>query len=553
MKYRIVFLALLLWCDHLPAQSVEDVVLKAMQDELKRNLDELGLPGYDKPFFILYGVTDQKNHVIAATLGTLTGSQPSHHRVKRTTRVLVGDYAFNDESLENNLYSNPTMRDLNLPLDDDYMGIRRAFWSTTDNVYRDAARIFEKHKETLKEIKKSVDEIPHRSFASHPPVTLIRTLPDYTFDKSLWEERAREYSAVFLQHESVVNSMVVLVYTYGYNYIANSEGTLARLPVSLAALSVMVQGKTRDGVLRNNQLMHLAENPDGLPPAQQILSELEKMIDELEQQDTVPHVSEEYVGPVLLLGPAVADLFSMALMNGRESIFASDIIPPLKGVQYTNNMAMDNRIGKSITHEALTIKAKPKLQSFGGNVLLGAFEMDNEGVVPPDEFTLLEKGVLKGLLNNRTLTHPSQTANGFGSGPGVVEVTLDMNDTEHVLKEKLLAEARREGLEYAFIVRRGPEMGMGVSSVYKVSVQDGSEELVRNASWGGSDWRTLRRIMGATNQLVSFNKSWGRGYGLENQVTSFIVPSAVLLKELQIRPFPEPYMNEEDYVSNPLK
>ncbi|HZI24468.1 MAG TPA: hypothetical protein VFD46_05300, partial [Chryseolinea sp.] len=80
-----------------------DVILKAMQDELSRNMSELKLPPYDKPFFIMYGIQDQKTYTITSTLGSIVSSTEKAFRFKSNTRVLVGDYAFNDESLEDNL------------------------------------------------------------------------------------------------------------------------------------------------------------------------------------------------------------------------------------------------------------------------------------------------------------------------------------------------------------------------------------------------------------------------------------------------------------------
>ena len=157
-------------------EQSDDIILKAMQDELTRNMKELKLPDYDKPFFIMYSIQDQKSYTITATLGSIVRSTEKSFRFKSNTRVLVGDYAFNDESLEDNLTSAPTALEINLPLDDDYMGIRRSLWSSTDKVYRDAARHFQRHQQTLKESGKALSDIPHRSFAKGTPVKLVSTL-----------------------------------------------------------------------------------------------------------------------------------------------------------------------------------------------------------------------------------------------------------------------------------------------------------------------------------------------------------------------------------------
>ena len=53
----------------------EDIILRAMKDELNRNMKELRHPEYDKPFFIMYGVQDQKVHSVAGSLGSIIHSK----------------------------------------------------------------------------------------------------------------------------------------------------------------------------------------------------------------------------------------------------------------------------------------------------------------------------------------------------------------------------------------------------------------------------------------------------------------------------------------------
>lgn len=558
MKFclRFILLTLVFQTAAQAQRPEEDSILKAMQDELNRNMTELTLPDLGKPFFMMYGLQDQKTYSIMATLGSLTQSHDSQQRFRTTTRVLVGDYSFNDESLEDNLFSQPTAREIGLPLDQDYFGIRRSFWSATDKVYRDAARHFEKHKETLKETGKALADLPHRSFAKSSPVTLLSSLTPSAFDKAGWEQKARNLSALFLKHPFINNSTVMIQYSEGYTYLVNSEGTIARIPVSTTALMVIGQSKNSEGEFSMKQISHTAKSADKLPTEQQLVVEIEKMITEMESLANTPKFNEEYSGPVLVMGPVVAEVFSNILFRSRENIFATDNITPLTGFQYDSEMiSMDGKIGKSVCNESITIKAKPKLKSFNGIDLLGSFEMDSEGIVPADELTIVAGGVLKNLLNNRTLTHPSQTANGFSSGPGVIEVTLTKKNSEKELKEKLIAQAKKEGLDYAVIVRDSPGFGFGLMNIYRVSVTDGKEELLRNAILNEASLKTLKRVMGASEKYRAYNLG-GTNFqdlGQDLGVISFIIPKAMLFEEMEIQPFRMPSLKEEDYVASPLK
>ncbi len=537
----------------LAQEKSDDVILKAMQDELTRNMKELKLPDYDKPFFIMYSIQDQKSYTITATLGSIVRSNEKPFRFKSNTRVLVGDYAFNDESLEDNLTSAPTALEINLPIDDDYMGIRRSLWSSTDKVYRDAARHFQRHQQTLKESGKALSDIPHRSFAKGTPVKLISSLTPYSFDKSQWEQKLKNLSGLFLKHPSIQNSTVILQFTEGYKYMVNSEGVVAKIPFRETSFMSLGQLKNVQGEFAWDQISHNTFLPDELPTEAELKNEIEKMIGDIENQLRTPKFEDEYSGPVLLIGEVVADIFSNVLFNGPENIVASNSIPRLTGFQYQAEPLMDGKIGKSIFHESLTIKAKPKLKSYNGTSLSASFELDDEGIVPADELIVVENGVLKNLLNDRTITNSTQTANGFSASPGVLEVISSQKSSEKELKEKLIAKAKAEGLEYTFIIRNSPAL-MGMMNVYKVSLKDGKEELVRNAAYEEINFKTLKRILAASDKYVAYNLNAPDFQNLNPRggAGSYIVPEAILLEELEIKSVQLPILKEEEYVANPL-
>ena len=553
------FLSTILLTITLPVVTIaqsqhDDVILRAMQDELDRNMKELRLPNHDKPFFIMYNIRDQKTYDITATLGSIVQSNERPARFKSNIRILVGDYEFNDESLEDNLGSSPTALEISLPIDDDYLGIRRSLWSSTDKVYRDAARHFSKHQQTLKESGKSLQEIPHRSFAKGSPIKLVSTITPYVFDKSTWQSTLKDLSSIFLKHPEILYSGVVIQFTEGHNYIVNSEGVVAKIPFQKASLIVIAQGKNEDGEFIFDQIIHDARTPDKFPSANDLKDEIEKMILAIGKQLALPKLEEEYHGPVLLAGSAVAHLFSSTLFNGAESVLANNFVPRISGFQYSgNNLGMDNKIGKIILNESLTVKAKPLLKSYNGVDLFGAFQIDDEGIRPSEELVIVENGVLKNLLNDRTLTNPAQVANGFSSGPGVVEITTAHKNSEKELKDKLLAAAKGEGLDYALIIRQSP-MLMGVLNVHKISVKDGKEELVRNALLSEMNFRTLRRMLGASGNYQAHNLNGAKflNPGANGPEISFIVPEAILLESVEVKPFEIPTLKEEEFVSNPL-
>lgn len=533
--------------------TTDDVVLKAMQDEITQNMNGLKLPEFEKPFFMLYGVLDQKNYTYSATLGSLTRSAENLNRYKSTTRVLVGDYSFNDESLDDDLFSQSTSNEIDIPLENDYWGIRRSFWSTTDKVYRDAARNLEKNKETLKETGKPLESVPHRTFAQSQPVSLVVPIKPYQPNRLMLEDKVRRLSALFLKHPSIINSGVAINYVEGIRHLVSSEGTLIKVPFRVANFMCIAFAKTSEGEQALNGITHFATDPDKLPDDNQLTSEIETMIQQLENQSKLSKFSDDYSGPVLLIGQPVADVFATALFNGNADIMASDNIPKLSGYQYDNEYyGNDNKLGKSILHEAISVAVKPKLKTYNGVDLLGSFDVDSEGIVPL-EVNVVERGVLKALLNNRTITNPKQTANGFANGPGVVQVSVAMKDSEKSLKKKLIEKAKKQGLEFAILVRSSGS-GIRQPGIYKVSVSDGKEELVKGASLGKMDGKVLKKLSGASEKYMAYNLGgFGNGPREGTGMTSYIVPESILIDEMDISRFALPSVKETEYVKNPLE
>jgi hypothetical protein len=207
------------------------------------------------------------------------------------------------------------------------------------------------------------------------------------------------------------------------------------------------------------------------------------------------------------------------------------------------------RMGKIIIDNAITIKARPKLKNFKGVPLLGSYDVDDEGVVPADTLMLIDKGVLKNLLNDRSLTKPGHVANGHSSGPAVIEVSCDKNPKAQTLKDALIASAKKSELDFAIIVRDHAAFGDGVAEVWKVNLETGKEELLRSAQVGNVSLKNLKRIIGTAREQRAHTVETGEG-----NLSSFIVPEALLLDDVDIIPLNLPYVeHEEIYVQSPLR
>lgn len=492
----------------------EDVILKAMHDELTRSMNELTLPNHDKPFFIQYGVRTMETQTVVASMGALYRSAGTKSRDK-SVRVLVGDYEFNDESLDDDITSEPEANEIELPLEDDYYGIRRAFWATTDNVYRSAAKHFARNQATLKDQKKPLSEIPHRRFAPAEAVQLIEPISRTTVDVAQWEELCRSLSERFNELKEVNNSAVAFNFIQGEDYIVNSEGTHIRKPFSLAMFVISVQGRTESGENILEMYAKQASTPDRLPSPDSLKAQVANMITKIKSAGSIPAWKETYTGPVLFIGPNSGELLMSHILYGREGLTDDNNIPSLRGYQVEAGNKMESKIGRQLFSERMTLKLTPGLRTFNGTELLGAYDVDDEGVVPPDVFVVVEKGVLKNLPNDRTLTSDTQ---------------------------------KPEGLDYAVIVRSQGSGRMGPNVAYKVSLKDGKEEVYRGANVEGLSIRTIRKIAGTSTEKSVNNMS-----GMGGSITSVIAPEGILFEELDITEARMPTFKDEIFVENPLK
>lgn len=122
-----------------------------------------------------------------------------------------------------------------------------------------------------------------------------------------------------------------------------------------------------------------------------------------------------------------------------------------------------------------------------------------------------------------------------------------------LLRDKLLAQAKKEGLTFALILRDEASRG-GMMNAYKVDVATGKEQLVRNVNLRELGFKTWKRILGASSTYVAHNLG-GAGFGREfgPNFTSWIVPTAVLLEEGEVQPMRMPSLKEEEYITSPLE
>jgi predicted Zn-dependent protease len=567
MKRAFCILSLLIFALASFASAQDDVVMKAMRDELSRSMSQLHLENLEKPYFISYRVDENTITTVSATLGELTGSNSNRSRAL-SVQVRVGDY-----SLDNTNFLSPSSfrrsaGPVSLPLDDDYDQIRREIWLATDAQYKSATAAFSSKRSVLQR-RQGASELP--DFIKGTPGVFTSPRTVLAPDTATLEKLARSLSAVFEGLPEIVTSGVNIAVNSSYVRFLNSEGTSFTRSNPVLVVSVGAQTLASDGTPLEDSFQVYASSADALA-GDTLLKRTREMVARLKALRTAP-VIERYNGPALFDDDAAGEVFSQAfapaVVAGR---FPVSDEPQFEGqmqqVLDQFGASLADRIGGRVMPESFDVTDNPKIDSFDGKPLLGFAQVDDEGT-PTHETKIVEAGTLQALLSTRTPTPQTSASTGSagpgGASPSNLLVTSKNGKTSEELRQQLLRIAKQRGYDYGIIIRSGGSTGLssitrmaarmmspnsagGSLAVYKLFA-DGHEELAR-ADVSPITLAAFKDVLAAGNKPVVYNGpfiqligSMLSGGRAGTTITSFVVPP-LLFEEVTLKrptgPTPKP-------------
>ena len=507
--------------------DVDNTIRRAMKDELDRNMSDLKMEDQGPPFFISYQLFDNKITTVYASLGSLVHTSTIPVR-RYSVRVMIGDYLFNDESLNNeaaalnyNYYN--TGRMWEIPIEDDYYGIRRSFWSGTDEVYKRATKTYKYHIERIAKQDTVSEKIPHRKFAKVPVLKIQEPIKNLLHSQTYLEEKAVAISELFLRYPSLVSSNIRISSFVNNWYFVSSEGADIRTSKASTLFQIQAVALSEIGVPVSRSLEYYILKSEEFPEIDSIAADIDHMVKQMKSTMEAKRFDDSYEGPVLFLDRSVPTLFNKIFSRFK----ASDIENDQGNGIFNNpqiNSSIDSKINKKIISSDLSVSLIPKTDAYKGKPLIGSYIVDNEGVEPKDELLLVENGVLKNVMTSRTLAKAHHRANGTNSGPGVISVSSKNIMTQEELKKKLIELAKAEELEYAIIVRDLRNNGARDAAIYKVSLENGTEELLSGAELQPLNLKVLKKINGVAAEREAFNFSRN----------SIICPVGILLDGIDV-------------------
>ena len=528
MLRRILAAALLYG---VPALAADDVVLKAMRDELARSMKKLQLETLQKPYFIAYRSVDMANCVVNASFGALVLSAcepPSGAGFRSRSmnvEVRVGDYVRDNTNFFSPLGLGGVLRLNNglvpVPLEDNYDELRRQLWLATDSAYKNALDIYAKKKAAL-ENRTRTDDAP--DFSNEQPFTFEDSAPAANWNPAEAEALVKTLSAVFREAPGIDNSQVRLTANTWFTRYVNSEGTSFLRGATFASLAIGADTQAVDGIpLSDVEVMHARSFHD-LPPRDEILKRIRALESRLENLRKAP-LLERYTGPVLFEGQAAGELMMQSLGSALVGV-PRVVVDDLRFERAFNaNGGFADKIGARVLPDFMSVTDEPAARERQGTPLFGGYPVDDDGV-KAGRTLLVDKGILKTLLHSRALIPDTTQSTGNHRGTGVMPsnlfFTTDKRLPAEELKAELLRRAKQRGKEYGVVVRRmgNPTLaltlgrtrtiiatgGSGPGSIdveplveaYKV-FPDGHEELVRNLSVNGLTLGAFKDILAVSD------------------------------------------------------
>jgi predicted Zn-dependent protease len=531
MRITAAFLLLCVFATAGPARAQDDVVKKAMHDELDRSMKQLQLENLEKPYFISYRVLDSDGTNVSASFGALTSSSQGRSRMLNV-EVRVGSYQLDNTNFASMNFDMSSMLQVfggnaQLALDDDYKELRRQMWLATDATYKRAVEDLSRKKAGLQN-KVDTDETP--DFTKETPVQIAMDAPVVHADRAQWETMARNISGLFRQMPDIYTSSVSFSATNSYVRYMNSEGTSYTRREPKVTFLARAATQATDGTPLDDQVWLYARSMEGLPSAEELASRVRLMGQRLKDL-RVASTIENYNGPLLAESDAAAQLFawgfSTDLLGVRRSAAENQTAMLVQRNAPAENPFLD-KIGARVLPDFLSVTDDPTLAEYKGVPLAGWCKVDEDGVAT-HQTKLVENGVLKTLLTTRDpvrgFDHSSGSRHAGQAAPSNLFVTAENGLSEPDLRAKFLATIKQRNKEYGIVVRRMRNTQRPVMA-WKVYL-DGHEELIRGVQFSGLNAAAYKDVVAASKDqnilTVSRRASAANGFpvGLGGEDESF--------------------------------
>ncbi|HLI04043.1 MAG TPA: metallopeptidase TldD-related protein [Terracidiphilus sp.] len=507
------------------ADAEKDPVLKAMLQELDRSASDLRLKGFAKPFFIQYRIEDADDFETRAEFGATEGSSRAHQRVARVT-VRVGDARTDSSGLRGDGALEIAA------LDNDPIALRSALWQATDQAYKNALAAYAQKQAELKEVQTPPQA---NDFSQEKPIISLADPACLKVDEQSWTERMAAASGVYRTSPAVSAAERDIQYSTASfharattTWIVSSEGAIVRKGATEFEESFGVGTQAADGMHLDRSYASTGRSAEDLDSPEAFTKHEISDIESLAALRKAPVVEDEYHGPVLLSADASTDtlreLLSTAVIATR----------PALGTEIRTNGPFASSFQERVLPPFLGVVDDPGLTRYDGKGLIGAYDVDDEGV-PAQRVELIRAGHLVNYLIGRQPVKDFPQSNGHGRAGiagaarpsiSVLKISAQSGLSDAELNQKLMELMKEDGLKYVYYVETLAGAG-NPRLLYRI-YPDGTRQLVRGAELDDVDERAMRSNVAAAGRNLDVANYFG-------DIPQTVLAPALLLDDATIR------------------
>lgn len=493
------------------------VIFRAMQDEVKRQMDSLVIDG-KKPFLIKTRVDRARSFYVKSELGGTTALRSVPFCTTAGANALAGDYRL-AAHVKNLAF--PVLTSLT----PDYAALRRALNSAIGIDFDLGVQNLSWQNKALKEKPlPQGDTIPNL----FPTASIDYSAPvrPCHIDEQKLQGLSKRMSAMFIQTPHLFDTKVEIKVNDRLIYTLTSEGVRMIQPVQNVAITVNASFRTAMQTVDKNSLWLTYRTPDEIPSDDSLRVLMQQFIADCEALRTAPPMDKYYEGPMML-----EDWVWFQTLRGNylkdNGLFA-------RPGSAKPERSFGEKTGFPIADKRLSFTHYTNLTSWSGQPLFGHYEVDADGVRPVTKLSLIEKGVLRNVLSEGRPAWfcPTNTGNSrfqesvfmatsYGIGTLVVNTEKKKDATpEDKMTKKLVELAKKQGLEYAYVFSQPPYFTR--ARIYRVDLKTGERTMMMTNRAQLPATEKLKELLAVSRELQVTNYA-------EPYTFSMIYPKSVIL------------------------
>ena len=508
------------------SKEEEELIFSVMQDEMKRTMDSLKIEGQSKPFKADYRVVRRRVTNMVATHGGLTSVEVTPVDTRGSVSLYIGNNKISSKDQDNEYGESGSRYGGGQQMT--YDAMRRYLWEANENAYKTAIRAYYGKQSRMRTHPLPEEDIDIPEMMRVPAKEYIApSVLQEEIDTALQRKIVTELSAIFAEYPQMYGSSVQMVVNNMDIYRLTSEGVKIRVPYRLVTVNAITHLKAADGYELGDSYEVIEATVSDLPSMEELKQKVRDLCELSIQEWKGSTVKEYYVGPILIEENAAA--------NEMLGFVTDNCIAKRRIFEGSSTASM--MLGKRISDTKLNIHQLGDITEYKGRHLIGADVVDMDGIAPAKDMPVVENGILRNLIcghnpavgamqstgNERIINAPFGTSS---VSPGVLRVSYSKSVSAAKIKKMLLAEAKKAGLDHAYILRSHYD---NMYVLVRVDVKTGEEEIVRADGFPHPSRGDLMHVVAASQEEYICN-TMHRG-----ALVSMISPKMILVESMEIK------------------